>query len=237
MTASANRLNIETRNAPTINDKRAELTETSGPILWEAIGSISEQPGVYAWYYRPRFTQFDRDLLEDRLAKQKSPAEIENFLAKHLFRYFEELPYEVTLHGPLKPTYSGSVDQTRSVTPELCQRLADDKGRREALWNSLELMIPFFAAPLYIGMAKNLRTRLRGHKRLIEGGLENLAKNSKNSEIATRDASFAAEVINRRLAVERLSVYTHALPRESVDSANDVENVMNRITFPILGRN
>ncbi|MDG5771667.1 GIY-YIG nuclease family protein [Mycolicibacterium fortuitum] len=213
------------------------MVNISEPTQWEAIASISENPGVYAWYYQPRFTQFDRSALEQLLAKENSPGGVEKFLARHLFRYFEEVPYEVTLHGPLKPTYSGSVVQTRSITPELCQRLADDGQRREVLWNSLELMVPLFAAPLYIGMAKNLRTRLRGHKRLIEGGLENLSKNSRNGENSRRDASFAAEVIQRRMAVERLSVYTLELPPESSSSANDIENLMNRITFPILGRN
>lgn len=213
------------------------MKNISEPTLWEAIGSISECPGVYAWYYRPRFTRFDRDALEGKLADDKSPSEIETFLTRHLFRYFQEMPYEVTIQAPLKPTYSGSIEQTRSITPELSQRLADSKDRREALWNSLELMIPYFAAPLYIGMAKNLRRRLRGHKKLIEGGLENLSKNARQTENAGRDASFAAEVIRRRLAVERLSVYTYELPQESGDSANDIENIMNRITFPILGRN
>jgi hypothetical protein len=214
------------------------LQGCSEPILWEAINSVSENPGVYAWYYRPRFTRFDRDALEKALGRNESPpGEIEKFLMRHLFRYFEETPYEATLQGPLKPTYSGSLLQIRSVTPELCQRLADDDRRREALWDALELMVPYFAAPLYIGMAKNLRVRLGGHKRLIEGGLENLSNISRYGVDARRDASFASEVIRRRLALERLSVYTLELPHESKNSANDIENLLNRINFPVFGRN
>jgi hypothetical protein len=213
------------------------LQNRSEPILWEAIGSASENPGVYAWYYRPRFTRFDRDALEKALGQENSASEIERFLTRHLFRYFEEAPYEATMQGPLKPTYSGSLLQTRSVTSELCQRLADDDRRRQTLWDALELMVPYFAAPLYIGMAKNLRTRLRGHKRLIEGGLEKLSTNSRYVDDARRDISFASEVIRRRLALERLSVYTLELPQESRDSATDIENLLNRINFPVFGRN
>lgn len=213
------------------------MTDHPGRIEWGAINSVPEGPGVYAWYYNPRFTRHDRLALETTLASDPSAQNIENFIAKHLFKYFEEAPYEVTIRGPLKAAYSGNVFEERSVTPELSQRLAEDADRRAILWNAIEMMVPFFAAPLYIGMAKNLRTRLRRHKSLIEGGLEKLRFDPARDQTYRKDAGFASEVLRRRLAIERLSVYILELPVGARETAADVENLLNRINYPVLGRN
>jgi hypothetical protein len=210
---------------------------SKGPIYWPEINSVTEQPGVYAWYYGPRFTKFDRGALEEQLLHAPDPKCIEVFLTKRLFRYFEETPYEAIIQGPLKATYSGDLIENRSITSALSQRLAEMADRRTALWDALESMVPFFAAPLYIGMAKNLRTRLRTHKHLIEGGLEKLRLNTRPDVTSKRDAGFAMEVLRRQLAIERLSVYVHELPAAAADSAVDVENLLNRINYPVLGRN
>jgi hypothetical protein len=206
-------------------------------IHWGAIGSVSEQPGVYAWYYNPRFATFDRKALEEALETDPQPSTVEAFIERHLFRYFKESPYEATIRGQLKATYVGELAETRLMSPDLARRLAEDAARRAVLWDALELMAPLFAAPLYIGMARNLRTRLRQHKSLIEGGLEKLHVSPQGNERITRDAGFATEVLRRRIPTERLSVFILTLPREAKETAADVENLLNRINYPVLGRN
>lgn len=205
-------------------------------IHWGAINSASEQPGVYAWYYSPRFTKFDRAALENALESGSTQGKIETFLDRYLLRYFKELPYEATMRGPLKPTFSGNITHQQAVTPDLAKRLAEDPMRREILWDAIESMAPFFSAPLYIGMAKNLRTRLRRHKSLIEGGLEKLSTGSQTSDYSM-DAGFASEILRRGLPTERLFVYVLPLPAEAKDTSIDMENLLNRINYPVLGRN
>ena len=206
-------------------------------LHWAAIGSAPEEPGVYAWYYTPRFTTYDRRSLEEALEDDPLPATIETFLERHLLRYFQETPYDATIRGPLKATYTGRLEEERAVTPDLARRLAEDSARRAILWDALETMAPYFAAPLYIGMARNLRTRLRQHKSLIEGGLEQLNVGPQSHSRANKDPGFAAEVLRRGLATERLSVYTLTLPAAASATATDVENLLNRINYPVLGRN
>jgi hypothetical protein len=147
------------------------------------------------------------------------------------------LPYHVTLKGPLKAPYSGTAAHDRSLTHGLSQRLAESAERRKALWDALEQMVPYFAAPLYIGMAKSLRKRLRQHKDFIEGGLENLSLSTRSDATSLRDKGFASEVLRRKLAVERLSVYVLELPEEAKGSATDLENILNRVNYPVFGRN
>lgn len=207
------------------------------PIVWGALNSAPNGPGVYAWYYGPRFTAFDRNALDRELIEEPNPNNVEKFLTKHLFDYFDESPYHVTLKGPLKAPYSGIAAHERLLTHGLSQRLAESAERRKVLWDALEKMVPYFAAPLYIGMAKSLRKRLRQHKNFIEGGLENLSVSTRSDTNSLRDKGFASEVLRRKLAVERLSVYVLELPEEAIGTATDLENILNRVNYPVFGRN
>ena len=90
-----------------------------------------------------------------------------------------------------------------------------------------------FASPIYLGMSDNLRNRLAGHKALIE---RYRSPNMRRGRPGTADAGFAWQVAQRRIPPERLFVYT-CVTESGSGIELDLENVLNRIFYPILGRN
>ena len=90
-----------------------------------------------------------------------------------------------------------------------------------------------FSSPIYIGMADNLRARLLKHKGLIES-FKN--RSFVNEEQDDRDSNFAFRVVSREMLTKNLVVSV-----KYIDSADrlhrPIENLMNRINYPVLGRN
>jgi len=196
---------------------------------------------VYAWYFTPSVAQFDLDAVLSRLARlDDGPARVSavsEFLSEHLLRFFRETPYQVCVSGQLKPRYEGEIAHHQDVSRSLAERIAEDPDRLRVLRQVLEVLAPQFTAPLYIGMATNLQRRLRQHKRLIEGYLENRGPGIAGSDATLqRDHSFAHEVYSRRMSTSSLSVVI--LPFDGLaDVVVDVEHLLNRINYPIYGRN
>jgi hypothetical protein len=210
-------------------------------LAWQELRSAPALPGIYAWYFQPSLTRFDLDVLLELLAETadagKKARAVQQFLKKHVLRHFEESPYQMQMTGALKATYSGTVSQHQSISSSLLERIVDDPMRLEALRRTLAYVAPEFMAPLYIGMAKRLQDRLSTHKTLIERLLEArppLSSLAVSGE--TRDHSFALEVYRRELPTSALFVTILVTP-DLGDIAVDAENLLNRINFPILGRN
>jgi hypothetical protein len=86
---------------------------------------------------------------------------------------------------------------------------------------------------MYIGMSEGLRTRLKRHKSLIEkfGELPD-----SDSEEGQRDQSFAREIRARNIPPSRLFVVATVIP-DLPGVYVDIENILNRIHYPLLGRN
>src|SRR5689334_12217785 len=131
-----------------------------------------DRAGVYSWYYAQELSDKDieakiRDVSLDADTASREAA-ISAFLERHLFRYYRETPYEVSLAGALKPKYSGRVDHQASLSASLVRRLAEKPERLRGLKQILRTAVPRFASPIYIGVAVNLRQRLLRHKALIE---------------------------------------------------------------------
>ena len=97
-----------------------------------------------------------------------------------------------------------------------------------------------FEGDAAIGMAANLRRRLGGHKAAIcrlKDTIEAPEGIDEGSEDDQRRAhSFAKEVVRRQLSVNRLLVIVRKT-NQSGDEYMDAENILNRINFPICGRN
>lgn len=209
---------------------------------WEEIGDTPSEAGVYAWYYRHTLTDFDITKLISDL-KLLGPKEAEDrvflFLEKNLFRPFLEEPYEAVIRGPLKPTYQGKLSNKANISPDLIERIALDPTRLWTIKNILVGAAPEFASPIYIGMASSLRTRLSKHKRLIErymsAGGEKL-DDGQLTQTEISDQSFAREVVRRGFGTNGLAVA--ALVIDTPESIHvDIENILNRINFPLCGRN
>lgn len=214
-------------------------------FLFHEASTAPAESGVYAWYYRYSITRADIERLKASL--ESSPKEehhslVRSFLLKTLFEPLSETPYNVRVSGPLKPTYQGTVPHCAPISSQLIEQLAADPDQFFVLSALLARSVPMFASPIYIGSAVSLRTRLRTHVRLIqryvEGSLSQPPTNSELDDIQRADHSFAFEVVcQRHLDPQQLQVTvmpTRLLSRSTVYS---IENVLNRLNFPLCGRN
>src|SRR5581483_5853605 len=92
------------------------------------------------------------------------------------------------------------------ISASLVARLAAKPERLWGLKDLLQQSIPFFASPIYIGVAKNLRKRLLRHKALIERYQQSSAAVLMEPQVEMededvendKDHSFAREVASSR---------------------------------------
>jgi hypothetical protein len=211
---------------------------------WREVDEIPASSGIYAWYYRHTLTDFDiNQLITDLTKMAQAPPEeregrVRKFLLTFLFDVFREEPYEVDVTGPLKPRYRGKVDHVSTVTLGLIQRIAGDPKRLWVIKKVLEEAVPEFAAPIYIGMADDLRARTQRHKRLIQYYKSQEDRDAWEPTTAEEEAehSFARDVVRRRFNLARLEVAVRLIDMQG-DVHLDAENILNRINFPLCGRN
>lgn len=216
-------------------------------LSWSELSQAPERPGIYAWYFRPQLTEYDinkfikeielNDGDENFACRSKI---VKKFLNDRIFKYFEQKPYEVELKGVLKPRYSGeAVHRSEDdVSPDLIERLCSNPRSLFLINVALELSTPLIASPLYIGKAENLRDRIKVHKRMIQTLKNNIADNLASYleyHPSLDEKSFAQRVAEREIPSSQLFVaYTVVADTKIV---TDLENILNRIYFPILGRN
>jgi hypothetical protein len=213
------------------------------------VSGAPNTPGVYSWYYRIELT--DKDIakciedVEMETSKEAREEIVRAFLENKLFRYYKEVPYYIALSGQLKPKYEGFIDHKAEVSYSLINRLAAVPNNLHQLKKTLRLAIPVFASPIYIGVATRLRERLLQHVRLIDQ-LHHLRASAIDDSIPSlkgeteeedRDHKFAYEVsMVRGFRPSSLVVNTLELPID--DSIRfDLENILNRINYPLCGRN
>lgn len=211
---------------------------------WSELSQAPSGAGIYAWYYEPEITDFDLNAalaaVRARLgAKDRAGAEaiVGELLNENVMSYFRQDPYDVTLAGPLKPRHTGTVQHHQRVSPGLIQRILEDPDRLLPLRDVLASSAPYFASPIYVGMSDQLRVRLGRHRVLIERyRAQDFRREVSEAAGQTEEAGFARRVVSRRIPPERLFV----MVRETaavVGLAVDVENLFNRLYYPILGRN
>lgn len=208
-------------------------------LTWSEIDLAPETPGVYAWYSRLVISKADIDAVINRVreARQQGElqarAEVEEALDQFIFSPYRETPYQVALRGQLKPKFSGEVTHEPSRSESLVGRLASNPERFRTVSEVLKTAAPWFTAPLYIGMAINLRSRLRQHRnKIVE--LRDLQGHGSIDDVA--EAGFANQVVARNFDPTNLFVH---IAEVNVDTGehNDLENILNRINYPIFGRN
>lgn len=220
----------------------------SKKYCWTEISSIPQKSGVYAWYYLPEITDFDlRKIIDEiELHQQNGDSEssynlVKYFLQNFLFRYFQEEPYQATLRGALKPKYEGFVEHKPELSEDLLMRIVEEPERLITVKKVLEKSAPDFASPIYIGMSENLGNRLKRHKSLIEkyssqSSSQSNLQQSYNKESEDRDKSFAMRICARSIPPTRLFVMVNVL-EDTGKRYVDIENILNRIHYPLLGRN
>lgn len=215
------------------------------------IERVPEQTGVYAWYLRPFIAESDvRDVMSALDLQSGLPLDlrvdaVREFLSDHVFSSFLDTPYEVTFGGPLKARYKGSAGHTPTISDSLLHRIACDPEQLRTVCTIIRTqMVPVFTSPIYIGVAKSLRQRLGSHKKLLLQARDSLAQKQgfscehPDDEVHRRDHQFATEVVyDRKISPLDLLVYCAPLPSGDRVDALNAENILNRICFPICGRN
>lgn len=214
------------------------MSSTVRTFTWPKLNEAPEEPGVYAWYVRlalgeADLNEFEEAVETERHAGRNAAIVVQETLERHFFHPFQETAYSVKLSGALKPKYIGELLHQPATSEPLIQRLANDPGRLRPLARVLGAAAPFFTAPLYIGMARNLRTRLGQHK----AGIESFADNPAATPSADKISGFAQQVVQRGFNPRHLFVACITVSDVDSDEQLDLENVLNRINFPIFGRN
>ena len=216
---------------------------------WHELNLVPERAGIYSWYYRIDLSNKDIDACIKKVEnseEEKKPNAIKDFLKKRIFDHYKESPYQVSLTGKLKPPYEGKVESQVEITEGLVARICEDPSRLHKLKEVLRTSIPIFASPIYIGVTKNLLKRLLQHQNLIKKFLDSKEFHDLNKpefisegvdEELKRDLNFAQEVTNiRKLVISNLEVWTFDLPIDE-KILYDLENILNRINYPLCGRN
>lgn len=212
---------------------------------WHEINDVPCKTGVYAWYCRHTLTDFDIDNLVAELSRlppsaaKEAAARVRKFFDTNLFGPFLEQPYEATLKGPLKPTYRGTLSNSAIISAALVDRIVADPSRLRHLKNILEDAVPSLASPIYIGMSDNLHDRLSRHKTLIakyKSAIAHPADEASPTDSDDPDHSFARDVVRRGFSTNALVVAIRLV--EAPRSVHlDAENILNRINYPLCGRN
>lgn len=216
-------------------------------FAWSEISMIRDVPGIYAWYYLPEITNFDLNKTVESvqslvLSRRRDEAKsvIEQFLYQFIFSYFTEQPYTAILRGPLKPSYEGQLQHQPGLSSTMIERLLDDPERLRTIKDVLENSAPDFASPIYIGMSERLGTRIKRHRHLIERYREQRPSTTFAAEAMLsseqRDQGFAREIAEREINPQRLFVSIRAIGA-SGNRYVDLENILNRIHYPLFGRN
>lgn len=208
-------------------------------LSWSEIELAPETPGIYAWYSRLVISKADIEgiIKNVQIAKEESDAKaqavVEDALDRFIYSPYRETPYQVSLRGQLKPKFSGELLHEPSKSDSLISRLALNPERFRTIAEVLRSAAPWFTAPLYIGMAINLRSRLKQHRnKIVElRDLQGIASIDEATE-----AGFANQVFARNFDPSNLFVH---IAEVNVDTGehNDLENILNRINYPIFGRN
>jgi hypothetical protein len=207
---------------------------------WRELSTAPEVPGVYAWYAKLLISTADLNEFAEKVNELSSQSidprpYVMDSLERLIFRRYHEDNYQVTVSGPLKPKYIGEAAHQASLSQSLVERLCLDPTRLAIIAETLAVAAPAFTAPLYIGMATSLRERLMKHKSLIEK-LRDAKSRRANDEVLDGDAGFAKQIVARQFDPTNLFVHVR-LVEAAGNEYVDIENVLNRINFPIFGRN
>ncbi len=210
-------------------------------LNWSEIAKAPDTAGIYAWYFRPELTDHDiNNLIESmKVNPDNSSDEIRNFFTDRLFKYFMQKPYEVQISGQLKPKYSGKIEHKQEISDGLLQRIKENPQRLFSIRNLLQESAPMFASPLYVGKSNSIKHRVMQHINFIKKYKEcatNPFIRLIDDEIDMDEKSFAQRVVERGIPSSRLFLVYQTTDTE-LDIQVDVENIINRIYYPTLGRN
>jgi hypothetical protein len=182
----------------------------------------------------------DNCILEVKCSPETERHQIlQKFLKEKLFDSYREEDYSVELTGALKPSYRGHVQHLIPLGDGLIDQLARNVEDLGVLKQILEASVPLFAAPVYIGVAKeSLRKRLATHRNLLEQYRERVGmRDDDDATLSDQGHSFAYNaMVLRGWRPTDMVAYVMEMPSAG-EMALPTENILNRINYPLCGRN
>lgn len=224
------------------------------------VDEAPETPGLYAWYVSFRASPHDWKMKPSPQGDQA----IEGFLRllRRYAGYYEPLPIALHGRGSYGAAWEGDLeldtplrepDETASASSaEEDKRLTtlmgslDSEDRRRVMAAILEMAAPVFSSPLYIGVAENLRERLRSHRRDFTKAYDWLREHPEDAEVVrAKGKTFGARAAARQMAMGHLEAWVIDLGDHADDAvtikhlrqtAESAEWLLHRLYTPILGR-
>ncbi len=204
---------------------------------WDNIELAPEETGIYAWYLDPVLRE--ADLGEFEHTKQ------------NLIRLSEQLripDFDLIAKGHLSLTFKGSLEHDHLASGEnqnfssLVEDILEDKKKRNLFSFILSKSLPHLMAPLYIGVAVDVRQRLKKHKEDINKFRERARSEKFDESNFDERYKFALEVVRRGIPSRHLSVFVTKVTNDTqtIDdrrkTCEGVETILNRLFYPIMGR-
>ncbi|UJS25032.1 hypothetical protein [Thiothrix winogradskyi] len=153
-----------------------------------------------------------------------------DFLIEKIFSHYEEQPYVASIEGKLKLKYQGELYPKHEISQGLLERLCEKPETLFEIAKILKDISPNFMRPLYIGMAGNLHQRITIHKNNIQ------KYKAIVDEYFFYEDSFAARVVKRKFRLNNLYITIQETSKDE-NMHVSLENILNRVNYPVLGRN
>jgi hypothetical protein len=176
-----------------------------------------EQPGLYAWYLRLQPHATSPDAIR---------AYIRLFTSKRLY---------VTAAGVLNESYEGSLE-----------RLPFDPASGEIPASMLAAATVMFSPPIYLGISKNVRTRLQQHLDALEGALREVEPMPMPAPQIEPDTFEESATFGQRAAAllkaSRINDVSGLFVKVLYDGSIErrqligIEHLINRAFVPVCGR-
>lgn len=224
------------------------------------VDEAPEAPGLYAWYVSFRASPHDWKMQPSPQGDQA----IDGFLRllRRYAGYYEPLPISLRGRGSYGAAWEGDLEldtplrqpneDADASSAEEDKRLAilmnslDSQERRRVMATILEMASPVFSSPLYIGVAENLRERLRTHRRDFTKAYDWLREHPEDAaEVRAKGKTFGARAAARNMTMRQLEAWVIDLGDQEDaavtlkhlrHTAQSAEWLLHRLYAPILGR-
>ncbi|WP_436851632.1 hypothetical protein [Nocardiopsis dassonvillei] len=222
---------------------------------------VPASPGIYAWYVS--FHAGPQDWKTRPVGNEDTSVLGFLRLLREYASYFAPPPIELKGSAAYGGAWDGKLELDRGMAdpeaeaPEgssdrqfkdyeaLSEVVSSEKGRK-ILSEMLGQITPVFSAPLYIGVADDLRSRLLQHRTNYNKAMHWLRENPHHTERLRADAkNFGQRAASRGISMENLEAWVidvSSLDGESADSAptrastRSAEWFLHRTFSPILGK-
>jgi hypothetical protein len=213
------------------------------------IDLVPDKPGVYSWYYVPTISDYDLTNLKSILKKtsccKDKSKQVKQFLENHIYAPYQETPYLASLSGKLKPEYIGELTYKHNISQSLIKRIVEDPNRLDSIKHVFNGLSMTLLSPIYIGMAsRSLKVRLKDHIKTMRDYQrkktelqDKMHLNIPLEEPFDLSHKFSHEaIIIRSLDINNLKFTFQEIDFET-KIENDIENLLNRLNYPLCGRN